>query len=233
MCRWSLPNQIEEIKMRLTEDNILVPTVKTYEPKNHKYTKEQYNQSLENLKNTVNKQKKLGLGNPEHATMEKMFKTMAAHCDIQELLDMDNVTYIEAPDPKTFIRFRKGAGNVSVSQKPKFAVAELYEGLARISCSVSGSGNFNANIPIIPATHLEIAERVQEKVPHIQFHVAYMPQWEPAPNIDPALLASLQSTEIELVNGVPTQVPVEHWFMLGTAWGGDKELIEEHIIPKA
>lgn len=213
--------------------DMLVPTVKTYEPKNHKYTKEQYKQSLENLKNTVDKQKKLGLGNPESSTMEKMFKTMAAHCDIQELLEMDNVTYIEAPDPKTFIRFRKGAGNVSVAQKPKFAVADLYEGLTRINCSVSGSGNFQANIPIIPATHLEIAERVQEKVPHIQFHIAYMPQWEPAPNPDPALLASLVSTEIQVKDGVPTQVPVEHWFMLGTAWGGDRELIEEHIIPKS
>jgi hypothetical protein len=214
------------VKDKVTGLERLVPTPAKFEQSKRRFTAEQYAEMKTNMENTLKTQKELGLGDPTESG-RVLSQALAGAMGAQEAnaLFERGYDYIQEPDEETFPVFdRTGTNGMMTARKnftadPKFALAKLGQGISRIRCTV-GSATKEAPIPVIPAIHQELAKKAKEVAPNIQFHIAYAPQWELAPNRDPALLGMID----DKANNV------KHWFMIGPAWGGDKELIEEHLI---
>ena len=203
---------------------------RTYEPKTIQTTVEQFREIETNLETTCARQKELGLGNPEQSN--RLIKTaLKAKMGAQEanaLAKVACVQYIE--DPTASIDLFEVVSNSTTmasskryKEPPELVICKLTADTREVLCTLSDNNTQKkAAIPVIPMIHQEVAARAKEAAPSAEFFVAFQASWEPAPMKDPALLARIKDS----------QNNTAHWFMIGDAWGGDKELINEHLISK-
>ena len=203
---------------------------RTYEPKTIQTTVEQFREIETNLETTCARQKELGLGNPEQSN--RLIKTaLKAKMGAQEanaLAKVACVQYIE--DPTASIDLFEVVSNSTTmasskryKEPPELVICKLTAETREVLCTLSDNNTQKkAAIPVIPMIHQEVAARAKEAAPSAEFFVAFQASWEPAPMKDPALLARIKDS----------QNNTAHWFMIGDAWGGDKELINEHLISK-
>ena len=203
---------------------------RTYEPKTIQTTVEQFREIETNLETTCARQKELGLGNPEQSN--RLIKTaLKAKMGAQEanaLAKVACVQYIE--DPTASIDLFEVVSNSTTmasskryKEPPELVICKLTADTREVLCTLSDNNTQKkAAIPVIPRIHQEVAARAKEAAPSAEFFVAFQASWEPAPMKDPALLARIKDS----------QNNTAHWFMIGDAWGGDKELINEHLISK-
>lgn len=217
--------------MRINNVSGLLEGVKrVYEPKKTKFSVESFQEMEANLETTCTSQKALGLGNPEQA--QRLLKTnLKAVMGAQEANDLAQVAcvqYIE--DPTTSIDLFEVVSNSTTmasskryKEPPELVICKLTAETREVLCTLSDNNTQKkAAIPVIPMIHQEVAARAKEAAPSAEFFVAFQASWEPAPMKDPALLARIKDS----------QNNTAHWFMIGDAWGGDKELINEHLISK-
>jgi len=212
--------------MQLINDK-LVAQDKKYLPIARKYTPQEYEKMAEELDQTIKSQKSLGLGNPidSHNQLSKGLKATSAAAEAGELYQA-GYKYIVAPDAQTFPRF-EGTEETAIcvdrlENVPQFALVQLTGSTKKIRVTTRSGSSYEAPIPVIPSTHQELARRAKEIAPNAEFHLAYLPSWKQMPTLDPALLIKI----------LDPRENKEHWFQVGDAWGGDKELLQEHIIPK-
>lgn len=208
--------------------SMLEAVKRTYEPKAIQTTVEQFREIETNLESTCARQKELGLGNPEQSN--RLIKTaLKAKMGAQEanaLAQVGNVQYIE--DPTTSIDLFEVVNNTTTmssskryKEPPELVICKLTAETREVLCTLSDNNTQKkAAIPVIPMIHQEVAARAKEAAPSAEFFVAFQASWEPAPMKDPALLARIKDS----------QNNTAHWFMIGDAWGGDKELIQEHLV---
>lgn len=170
-------------------------------------------------------QVKLGLGNPALSVQrnKKEMDKMARMNQAEKLAQ--HFKAVKEPNEKFFPRFKKGNfGNASTGtakgRLPELICAELGVGIDRCRVEMQGtlkpgqSKNYEASIPVIPPTVLELASRAKTCAPDAEFHLLFMPSWEPAPQRDPVLLAHITGTD--------------EWFEIG-CWDGDVDLIKEFL----
>lgn len=79
----------------------------------------------------------------------------------------------------------------------------------------TGTKYFDATIPIMPSTCLELGERARKLAPDAKFHLLFMPKWEEAPRRDPVLIAEV----------------AEEFFHIAQ-WLGDSDLVNEFLVDK-
>ena len=209
---------------------LLEAKIREYQEKKIKYTVSEFQEMNANLETTVASQKALGLGNPEQSArlLSSALSTKMGAQEANALAKVGGVQYIE--DPTTSIDiFELSSGSSTFTNSktytdgpPLLALVKLTSETREVLCSVGDREQKKAAIPVIPAAIQELARRAKEASPSVEFFTAFMPSWEPAPMKDPALLARIRDT----------QNNADHWFLIGQAWGGDKELIEEHLINK-
>lgn len=217
--------------MRVNPVTMMLEGVKrTYEPKVIQTTVEQFREIETNLETTCARQKELGLGNPEQSN--RLIKTaLKAKMGAQEanaLAQVGNVQYIE--DPTTSIDLFEVVNNTTTmssskryKEPPELVICKLTAETREVLCTLSDNNTQKkAAIPVIPMIHQEVAARAKEAAPSAEFFVAFQASWEPAPMKDPALLARIKDS----------QNNTAHWFMIGDAWGGDKALVEDHLVSK-
>lgn len=176
---------------------------------------------LKQLDNAAKLQIKLGLGLPDQRSNEQVLeiKKEINKYSVSRLLKAGFQT-VQEPPVDLLPRFAPGNSKVFTS-KPLLALAKLSNITDKITCQVRNKRgavqNFEALIPRMPNTVLELAKRVKDNAPNAQFHLAFMPSWDKAPQKDPMLLARVG----------------KHWFQVGLAWGGDRELLQEAVIPNS
>ena len=217
--------------MRINNVSGLLEGVKrVYEPKKTKFSVESFQEMEANLETTCTSQKALGLGNPEQA--QRLLKTsLKAVMGAQEANDLAQVAcvqYIE--DPTTSIDLFEVVNNTTTmssskryKEPPELVISKLTADTREVLCTLSDNNTQKkAAIPVIPAIIQEIASRAKAAAPSAEFFVAFQASWEPAPMKDPALLARIKDS----------QNNTAHWFMIGDAWGGDKALVEDHLVSK-
>lgn len=173
-------------------------------------------------------QAELGLGNPKHAL--EAHKADWAKTSILAQADKlgEKFQPVKEPSEKFFPRFVQEGGGRFISNMasgtvrgrvPLLAMVKLGAGIEKLYCRIDapavGQKNaYEANIPVMPLTVLELAKRAKECAPNAEFHLLFMPSWEPAPQRDPVLVAHIPGTD--------------EWFQIAE-WDGDKELIKEFL----
>lgn len=201
-----------------------------YVEKPIKFSVESFSEMETNLETTCTSQKALGLGNPEVASrsLKTALKAVMGAQEANNLAKVGNVQYIE--DPTASIDLFEVVSNQTTftnskryKEAPELVICKLTGETKEVLCTLSDNNTQKkAAIPVIPAIIQEIATRAKEAAPNAEFFTAFMPSWEPAPMKDPALLARIKDSHNNTA----------HWFMIGDAWGGDKELVSEHLITR-
>lgn len=172
-------------------------------------------------------QNALGFGNPKHSVEEKKAEYAQKTRLIQAEKLAERFTPVKEPLKQFFPRFAKEAGGswigsmasgtVKSNRPPELVMVHLTPGIEKVYCrcqSLNQVKNFEANIPIFPLTALELASRAKQLAPDAEFHLLFMPSWEPAPQRDPVLVAHIPGTD--------------EWFKIAE-WDGDKDLINEFL----
>ena len=186
------------------------------------YTEAELSKMDEACEATFNLQKELGLGVPDASGIKRGISNVKQRKILDEILQSNNEFYlVELPDEKILPRFTRASNGLMEEQSntrfdtpPLLAIAKLAKDVRNIRCNGNGK-DYQAPIPLIPRAALEKAAQLRTKDENIEFHIAYMPSWEPVPQRDPILLAKI-ANEYIAVHG----------------WGGDKEVLDEFIVPK-
>lgn len=202
-----------------------------YVEKPIKFSVQDFIEMESNLETTCTSQKALGLGNPEVArtALRTNLKSVMGAQEANSLAKVSCVQYIEDPTASIDL-FEVASSNGTAftnskryKEAPELVICKLTGDTKEVLCVLSDNNTQKkAAIPVIPAIIQEIATRAKEAAPNAEFFVAFQASWEPAPMKDPALLARIKDSHNNTA----------HWFMLGDAWGGDKELVSEHLISK-
>lgn len=176
-------------------------------------------------------QAQMGLGNPKAAveTKKNEFSKMQLLSQAENLAE--KFKSIKEPSEKFFPRFAMESGMRRIGNMasgscrgrlPELVMVKLEAGIEKVYCRLESAGsgvksNYEAPIPVMPLTALELAKRAKECAPDAQFHLLFMPSWEAAPQRDPVLVAHIPGTN--------------EWFQVAE-WDGDRELIAEFLEDK-
>ena len=188
-----------------------------------KYTLEETLYVEEKIKESAEKQRKLGLGNPK-ASVDHLSGGAKSGKAIKMLLQK-GFTFIEEPDIETFPRF-VGSGaesttSVRPSQKPKLAMVKLTENTEKITVVLSNGERHSADIPAIPSPAIALAERVKAVLDECglngngsgEMHLIYEPMWVQQPQLDPVLVCKISKG---------------YWIKIAE-WGSDVDLINQTL----
>lgn len=188
-----------------------------------KYTEEELSRMDAASEATFKLQEELGLGVPDGRGIKQAISSVKQRKILDDIL-LNNPSYypVELPDEKVLPRFtRSSSGSMEEQSGTKFkagpllAMVKLEKGVRTIRCNGDAGKDFSAPIPLIPQAGLEKAAALKQKDENMEFHLAYMPSWEPVPQRDPLLMAKVANEYI-----------VIH------AWGGDQDVINEFVVPK-
>lgn len=180
------------------------------------------------LQEAASLQASLGLGNPKASVENKRteYSRMGVLAEAERLAE--KFQPVKEPNAKFFPRFAVESGAryipnmASGSAKgrlPELVLVKLQTGVEKVYCRLeaatgSTKSYYEAPIPVMPLTALELAKRAKECAPSAEFHLAFLPQWEAAPLRDPVLFAYLKGTD--------------EWFTIAQ-WDGDVALINEFL----
>lgn len=173
-------------------------------------------------------QQSLGLGNPRAAVETRKGDLAKMNLLAQAEKLAEKFRAVQEPSEKFFPRFAYETGGRRVGNMasgstrgrlPELIMVKLEAGMEKVYCRVENpsagmKSNYEANIPCMPLTALELAGRAKKLAPDAQFHLLFLPSWEPAPQRDPVLVAHLPGTD--------------EYFEIAS-WDGDVALIQEFL----
>ena len=178
----------------------------------------QVQEALEDIECSKKEQNDLGLGLAEFKEKERLLRLLdqSKRNQIAEFCKP-----INEPSKKLFKRFEKpsfSGRRVEYGKVlPKVVMVLLEKGIYGIDYEIEEDSedyyHYEASIPLIPKTHLELAKRVRKIDKEALFYLIYVPEWVKVEVKDPALVVKSGS----------------EWFQVGISWGGDAELIEKYL----
>lgn len=173
---------------------------------------------LSGVENTGRRQKYLGLGDPA-GSIERTKRALRSTIYMAHANELSKLFQpVEPPDPKYFPRAEKFSDRFP--KPPEIVICQLGPGVTHARCSAGhstsiwGARNYEAPIPVIPNTVIELASRAKKICPDIEFHLLFRPAWEEAPQEDPVLLGRVPE--------------INEYFEIGW-WDGDAALIKEFL----
>jgi hypothetical protein len=163
-------------------------------------------------------QKELGLGDPSVAVdrTKKRMRTHILRSQANELAEL--FTPIASPDPQVLPRAEKF--DDFLPTLPDAVICRLKPGTTHTRCTVGRgipnlmSKRYEAPIPVVPSTVLELASRAKEICPDLEFHVVLKPSWTEVPQSDPILLGKVPE--------------LDEYFEIG-AWDGDSAFLSDML----
>lgn len=210
------------------EDKIELP--RRERTSNHVQEAQDASTILEKVDQAAALQAQLGFGNPTEAVQRKKKEFSAKTKLLQAEKLAQKFVAVKEPQVQFFPRFDvpenswnrvpNAASATIKGSLPRMVMSKLGPNISKVYVTVvtsSGNKNYEAPIPVMPLSALELAKRAKELAPDAAFHLLFMPSWEEAPQRDPVLVAHIPGTD--------------EWFEIA-AWDGDKDLIKEFLEEK-
>jgi hypothetical protein len=179
---------------------------------------------LSAIENAAEQQKALGLGNPAPALdgIRKRIRTQTLKAQADELAAV--FSPVECPDPRLVPRVEKFTDQLP--RLPEYVICQIRPGMTHVRCTVPlitlfGTSimgwiakRYEAPLPVVPSTVLELSSRARMICPDIEFHLVLKPSWTEALQLDPILLGKVPE--------------VDEYFEIG-AWDGDATFMSELV----
>lgn len=161
-----------------------------------------YDYNKPDLDKVINLQKELGLGDPSEFV--KGFNLKSKEKDYL----LENFRKVEDPIKKYPLLNEK-----TFQKLPQYGTVQLIKDRTKISCKVvktdrwrniQTTESYEAAIPLIPATLLELCRRVKNNVGNAKFYMVFEPSWKLVGSKtiplrkDPVILARLDNDWFEL-----------------------------------